>query len=151
MPLRGAFAFPCFWQVRGWALENCRDVRHWVQSDQRIHCVRRLWLEEDLQNQTLTDWIVLAQASVVPGMWGRHLLEMQLEELGAVLGFNPDGSWAWSDEIFVKGSRTWSVLFSPKNSQPASCATCEKELTVVPLLPEDHLHSGPSGFVPILW
>lgn len=51
-------------------------------------------------------WIVLAQGSHVPGMWETHLLQMQWEELGAVLGFNPVGYWAWSDEMCVKGSRT---------------------------------------------
>lgn len=54
------FAFPCVWQVRDRGLQNCQDSCHQALWGKRIH-----WLEEDLQNQTLTNSILCRPRVVV--------------------------------------------------------------------------------------
>jgi len=74
---------------------------------------------------------------------------MQWEELGAALDFDPDGCWAWSDEISIKGSRTSvsPALFCPKKVSLHLVLPARRNWRWCPFSPRDHLHSWPSSFM----
>lgn len=149
--LEGSVCFPMI--LAGQGLRPRKLLRCTSSSSVRSKdslCEKTLVRGGYAKSNPLWLWIVLAQGSCVPGMWEYHWLQMQWEELGAVLVFNPDDYRGWSDEIYVKGFRTYFDL-------PFSLKKKKKIANLCPVLPvkrnwwwcsfssHDHLHSWPSS------